>query len=336
MTGETGAGTEFMPMLKRCTLALLALAVAHTASPAQDFPSRPVTIVVPLTAAGAPDVLARVIAQHLQTRLGQSFTVENRAGGGTTIGSNAVAKSPPDGYTLLIATSSSLAINVTLQKALPYDPVTDFVPLAAVAQSPFLLLANPSIPAKSVTELIAFGKANPDKLSFASAGIGTPHDLFAEMFMNMTGIKVPQVRYKGSLPAINDVIGGHVPIMFCDVPSAAGALRGGTVSALGVTTKARLPGFPDIPPISDSLPGFEGAAWLMIAAPAKTPEPVVQKLHSELNAILTLPEVSGQMAKMNVIPMGTPSVSEMRDFIKAEITRWGDVVKKAGIAQSQE
>jgi tripartite-type tricarboxylate transporter receptor subunit TctC len=192
---------EFMPMMKRCTLALLTLAAIHTAAPAQDYPSRPVTIVVPLTAAGAPDVLARMIAQNLQTRLGQSFAVENRAGGGTTIGSNAVAKAAPDGYTLLMATSSSLAINVTLQKALPYDPLTDFVPLAAVAQSPFLLLANPSVPAKSVAELIAYAKANPDKLSFASAGIGTPHDLFAEMFMSMTGIKIPQVRYKGSLPA---------------------------------------------------------------------------------------------------------------------------------------
>jgi tripartite-type tricarboxylate transporter receptor subunit TctC len=323
-------------MMKRCTFALLALAAIHTAASAQDFPSRAVTIVVPLTAAGAPDILARVIAKNLQEKLGQSFTVENRAGGGTTIGSNMVAKAAPDGYTLLMATSSSLAINVTLQKALPYDPLTDFVPLAAVAQSPFLLLANPSVPAKSVAELIAYGKANPDKLSFASAGIGTPHDLFAEMFMSMTGIKIPQVRYKGSLPAINDVIAGHVPIMFCDVPSAAGAIRGGTVRALGVTTKARLPGFPDIAPISDALPGFEGAAWLMIAAPAKTPEPVVQKLHSEINAILSMPEVRGQMAKMNVIPMGTPSVADMRGFIKSEIARWGDVVKKAGIAQSQE
>ena len=323
-------------MMKRCTFALLALAAIHTAASAQDFPSRAVTIVVPLTVAGAPDILARVIAKNLQEKLGQSFTVENRAGGGTTIGSNMVAKAAPDGYTLLMATSSSLAINVTLQKALPYDPLTDFVPLAAVAQSPFLLLANPSVPAKSVAELIAYAKASPDKLSFASAGIGTPHDLFAEMFMSMTGIKIPQVRYKGSLPAINDVIAGHVPIMFCDVPSAAGAIRGGTVRALGVTTKARLPGFPDIAPISDALPGFEGAAWLMIAAPAKTPEPVVQKLHSEINAILSMPEVRGQMAKMNVIPMGTPSVADMRGFIKSEITRWGDVVKKAGIAQSQE
>jgi tripartite-type tricarboxylate transporter receptor subunit TctC len=325
-----------MHVATRSALALVTLAAIHSPLSAQDYPARPVTIVVPLTAAGAPDVLARVIAQNLQTRLGQSFAVENRAGGGTTIGSNAVAKSAPDGYTLLMATSSSLAINVTLQKSLPYDPVADFVPLAAVAQSPFLLLANPALPVKSVAELIAHAKANPDKLSFASAGIGTPHDLFAEMFMSMTGVKIPQVRYKGSLPAINDVIAGHVPIMFCDVPSAAGAIRGGTVRPLGVTTKARLPGFPDVPPISDSLPGFEGAAWLMIAAPAKTPEPVVQKLHGEINAILALPEVRGQMAKMNVIPMGSPSVAEMRNFVKAEIVRWGDVVKKAGIAQSQD
>jgi len=325
-------------MKSKCyALALLALIAVHTAAPAQDYPSRPVTIVVPLTAAGAPDILARLIAKNLQDRLGSSFLVENRAGGGTTIGSNAVAKSAPDGYTLLMATSSSLAINVTLQKTLPYDPVTDFVPLAAVAQSPFLLLANPSLPAHSVAELIAYAKANADKLSFASAGIGTPHDLFAEMFMSMAGIKIPQVRYKGSLPALNDVLAGHVPIMFCDVPSAAGAIRGGQVRALGVTTKARLPGFPDIPPISEAgLPGFEGAAWLMIAAPAKTPEHVVQKLRGEINTILELPEVRSQMARMNVIPMGTPSIVDMQSFVKSEIVRWGEVVKKAGIAQSQE
>jgi tripartite-type tricarboxylate transporter receptor subunit TctC len=326
-----------MPMLKRCALSVLTLIAFSACTRAQDYPSRPVTIVVPLTAAGAPDILARVIAAQLQARLGGSFVVENRAGGGTTIGSNTVAKSAPDGTTLLMATSSSLAINVTLQKALPYDPAADFVPLAAVAQSPFLLLANPALPVNSVAELIAYAKANPDKLSFASAGIGTPHDLFAEMFMSMSGIKIPQVRYKGSLPALNDVLAGHVPIMFCDVPSAAGAIRGGTVRALGVTTKARLPGFPDIPPISEAgLPGFEGAAWLMIVAPARTPEPIVEKLHKELNAILALPEVRGQMAKMNVIPMGSPSVADMRNFVKSEIVRWGDVVKKAGIAQSQE
>ena len=325
-----------MSILQRTALTLLALLALGASAPAQNFPTRPVTIIVPLTAAGAPDILARVIAKNLQERnAGSSFLVENRAGGGTTIGSNAVAKAAPDGYTLLMATSSSLAINVTLQKSLPYDPMTDFVPIAAVAQSPFLLLVNPSLPVKSVKELIDYAKANPDKLSFASAGIGTPHDLFAAMFMNMTGVKIPQVRYKGSLPAINDVLAGHVPMMFCDVPSAAGAIRGGKVRALGVTTKARLPGFPDIPPISESLPGFEGAAWLMIAAPAKTPEPIVAKLHSEINAILATPEVRGQMAKMNVIPMGGPSVADMRNFIKSEIARWGEVIKKAGIAGSR-
>ncbi len=188
-------------MMKRCALALLAL-LAHPHRRAGAGLSRRGRHHRRAAHRGrrAGHAGARHRARICRSRLGQSFAVENRAGGGTTIGSNAVAKSAPDGYTLLMATSSSLAINVTLQKALPYDPVTDFVPLAAVAQSPFLLLANPSVPAKSVAELIAYGKANPDKLSFASAGIGTPHDLFAEMFMSMTGIKIPQVRYKGSLP----------------------------------------------------------------------------------------------------------------------------------------
>jgi tripartite-type tricarboxylate transporter receptor subunit TctC len=307
------------------------------AARAQDYPSRPVTIVVPLTAAGAPDILARLIAQHLQTRLGGSFLVENRAGGGTTIGSNAVAKAAPDGYTLLMATSSSLAINVTLQKALPYDPVTDFVPLAAVAQSPFILLVNPAVPANTVQEFVAYAKANPDKLQFASAGIGAPHHLFAEMFMNMTGVTLPQARYRGSLPALNDVIAGHVGVMFCDVPSSAGAIRGDKVRALGVTTRTRLPGFPQVPTIAESgVPGFDAAAWLMVAAPAKTPAPVVEKLHGEIAAILALPAVKEQFARLNLIPMDIRSIPAMQDFVKSEIVRWGEVVKKAGIAQTTE
>lgn len=304
---------------------------------AQGYPSRAVTIVVPLTAAGAPDVLARLIAQRLQERLGGSVIVENRAGGGTTIGANAVAKSTPDGHTLLMATSSSLAINVTLQQALPYDPLKDFVFLAAVAQSPFVLLVHPAVPASSVTELARQVKEAPDKLSFASAGIGTPHHLFAEMFASMLGVKVQQVRYRGSAPALADVVGGHVPVMFCDIPSSLAAIRSGAVRALGITVTTRLPGLPSVPPIAQAgLPGFEGAAWLMMAAPSRTPDGIAEKLNSEFNAILADPTFREQFAKLNVTPMNIPAMAGMREFVSAEILRWGDVVRRAGIAGTEQ
>jgi tripartite-type tricarboxylate transporter receptor subunit TctC len=326
-----------MHALPRCAATALLLLAVPVDGKAQDYPARPVTIIVPLTAAGAPDILARIIAQQLQARLGGSFVVENRAGGGTTIGSNAVAKAAPDGYTLLMATSSSLAINVTLQKALPYDPLNDFVPLAAVAQSPFILLVNPTVPVKAVAELIGYAKSNSDKLSFASAGNGTPHHLFAEMFLSMSGAKLPQARYRGSAPALNDLIAGHVTVMFCDVPSSAAAIGAGTVRALGVTTKSRLPGFPEVPPIAEAgLPGFEGAAWLMIAAPAKTPEPVARKLNAEINAILELPATKEQLVKLNLTAMNIPAIADMRDFVRSEIGRWGEVVRRAGIAGSEQ
>jgi tripartite-type tricarboxylate transporter receptor subunit TctC len=303
---------------------------------AQDYPTRPVTIVVPFTAGGTTEILARLVGQKLEERLGKPFVIENKPGAGTAIGSNAVAKSPPDGYTLLMATSTPMAINVTLHKNLPYDPATDLVPLALVAQSPFVLVVNPDLPVKSVPELIAYAKANPGKLSFGSGGPGAPHHLFGELFKSMTGIAMTHVPYKGSLPALNDVVAGHIQLMFCDVPPAAGMIAAGKVRALGVSTRTRLPAFPDIPPIAEAgVPGFDVAAWLMMVAPAKTPAPVIDKLHTELKNILAAPAFKEQIVKISLLPMNTPSVAGMQGFVRSEITRWGKVVQQAGIANSE-
>ena len=316
--------------------AVVALATLWSPAKAQDYPARAITLVVPFVAGGSTEISARIVAQHLETRLGKPVVVENRPGAGTVIGSNYVAKAAPDGYTLLQATSTPMAINVTVHKALPYDPATDLIPLAMVAQSPFILIVNPELPVKSVKDLIAYGKANPGKLSYGSGGPGAPHHLYSELFASMTGIKMSHVPYKGSLPALNDVVGGHIQLMFCDVPPSAGMIQSGKVRALGVSPKARLAAFPDIPTVAEAgVPGYEAVAWFMVAAPAKTPAPIVDRLHRELKAVLAMPEVKAQITKLSLVPMETPSIAEMQSFVKSEIARWGKVVEAAGIARSQ-
>jgi len=262
--------------------------------------------------------------------------VENKPGAGTVIGSSYVAKSEPDGYTLLMATPTPMAINFTLHKQLPYDPAADLVPLVMVAGAPFVLVVNPSLPVKSVKELIDYAKANPGKLTYGSGGPGSPHHLYAELLASMTGIKMTHVPYKGTLPALNDVIAGHIQLMFSDVPPLLGVAATGKVRAIGVSTKVRVKAFADVPPLNEAgVPGFDVAGWFTICAPAKTPQPVVDKLHKEMVAVMALPEMKAQIEKLSLLPMDTPSVGEMRSFVKSEVVRWGDIVKKAGIAGSQ-
>jgi tripartite-type tricarboxylate transporter receptor subunit TctC len=317
-------------------VALGGAALWPLAAGAQDYPARPITIVVPYTPGGSTEILARIVAQRLEQRLGQSVLVENKPGAGTVIGASAVAKSTPDGYTLLMATPTPMAINVTVHKSLPYDPTADLVPLAMVAQAPFVLIVNPSLPVRSVTELIAFAKQKQGQLSYGSGGPGAPHHLYAELFKSMTGIQMTHVPYKGSLPALNDVVAGHIDLMFCDVPPAAGMTQTGRVRALGVANKARLAAFPDLPPIAEAgVPGFDVAGWFMVTAPAKTPRAIVDKLHGELRSILATPDVKDQISKLSLLPLESPSVEEMQRFVKSEIVRWAKVVKQAGIAGSE-
>jgi tripartite-type tricarboxylate transporter receptor subunit TctC len=302
---------------------------------AQDFPTRPVTMVVPFPPGGAGDILARLMAPRLEQKWGKPLVVENKPGAGSLIGTTAVQKAAPDGYTLLIAPSGTLAINVTLYKALPYDPTTDFVPIALAAQTPFVLIVNPNLPVRTVADLIKLAKEKQGGLSYASAGPGVPHHLFAELLKNMTGIQMTHVPYKGSLPAVNDVVAGHVPLMFVDLGPALPMIQSGKVRAIGVSTPARLASLPDVPPVGDTVPGFGAASWQMVAAPAKTPRPIVDKLHADFKAVLALPEVKEQIAKTGMVPMDDPSIATLQQFIKSEIERWGKVVRQAGIAGSQ-
>jgi len=320
---------------------LLAIVLCLAISPAsllraEDYPARAVTIVNPFAPGGGTDLLARMVGQKLEQRLGQSFVIENKTGAGSIIAATHVQKSNPDGYTLLMAPTPTMAVNVSLYKSLPYEPLTDFVPLALLAQTPFVLIVHPDLPVKSVAELIAYSKANPGKLTFASVGPGVPHHLYMEMLKGMTGIQASYVPYRGSLPALNDVVAGHVPMMFVDFGPATGALQSGKVRPLGVTSKTRVPGYPDIPPLNEAgVPGFEAVGWQMLVAPAKTPRPVIDRLHRELDAILAQQDTKDQIVKFGFLPAENKSVEKLQAYVKSETERWGKVVRDAGIAGSQ-
>jgi tripartite-type tricarboxylate transporter receptor subunit TctC len=319
---------------KRCALIAAVSLALLTPVAAEDYPSRPITIVVPYTPGGSTDILARLAAQKLEERLKKQVVVENKPGAGTVIGSNQVAKSAPDGYTLMMATPTPMAINVTLHKELPYDPATDLMPLVMVAGAPFVLVVSNALPVKSVKELIDLAKTK--QLTYGSGGPGAPHHLYAELLSSMTGIKMTHVPYKGTLPALNDVIAGHIDLMFSDIPPLIGVAAEGKVRPIAVSTLKRAAAFPNLPPINEAgVPGFDVSGWFMIVAPGKTPKPIVDLLHNELTAIMATSEVKAQIAKLSLIELTTPSVAEMQTYVKSEIERWGTIVQKAGIAGTQ-
>ena len=298
---------------------------------AENYPTRPVTIIVPYAPGGGTDLLARIVGQELAKRLGKSFIVENRPGGGTVIAAVAAARAPPDGYTLLMGTSTPLAINATLHRNLPYDPVADFVPLALVANVPFVLVVNPSLPVKSVSELIKLAKEKPGSLSYGTSGPGSPHHLYSELFKSMTGIEMTHIPYKGSVPALTDVVAGHIPLMFVDLGPAQPMIKDGKVRALGVSSAVRVASLPDVAPIAEvGVPGFEAVAWQMLVAPANTPKEIVDTLYKELKAILALPEIKQRINELGMIPIDSPPPEELARYVKTEIVRWGEVVKKSG------
>ena len=314
---------------------LASLSAVPTAQ-AQDYPTRPITLIAPWPAGGAVDALCRAVAPKLAERLGQSVVIENRPGAGSALGTAAVAKAVPDGYTLVMGGSGSLAIAPTLFKSLSYDPAKDFAPAALIGSIPFVLVVNPSLPVSSVTELVQYAKANPGKLSYGSGGPGSPHHLYAELLKSMTGIEMTHVPYKGSAPALTDVVAGHVPLLFSDTVPSLPLIREGRVRALGVSSAIRLPSAPEIPPIAEAgVPGFDAAGWGMIIAPAGTPKPIVTRLHAELKAIVALPEIQQQIIKLGMVPADSAPPDKLQDFINVEMTRWGKVVRQAGLAGSE-
>jgi len=295
------------------------------------WPERTVTIVVPFAPGGGTDVLARMMGKELEQKTGKTFVIENRPGAGGTIGAQAVTRAAPDGHTIFLGSGTNLAVNVSLYKKLAYDPVKEFVPLALAAATPFVLVVNPSLPVKNVSDLIAYVKARPGQLNYASSGAGVPHHLFMELMSSITGLKMTMVPYKGSAPALNDVIAGHVPMMMVDIGPALGSIQGGKVRALGVTTAQRVATVQDIPSISETLPGFDAAGWFMFAGPAAMPEGVTKQIHALMDEVLAKPGFGAALVKFGLIPQKNLPVADLRNFMTQEIERWRKVVRTAGV-----
>ncbi len=319
-----------MSFIRCAAVALVTIALGQHPALAQDYPNRSVTLIVPWAPGGAVDTIARIVQPKLAERLGKSVVIENRAGGGSTIGTAAGAKAAPDGYTLGMPGSGSMAISPAMYKSLPYDPTKDFAPMALIGRVPFVLIVNPALPIKSIPDLIAYAKTN--RLSYGSGGAGSPHHLYAEMFKGMTGIEMTHVPYKGSADAIRDVVAGHIPLLFSDPAPSVPLIREGKVRALGVTTAARWSVAPEIPTLHEAgVPGFDAAGWFMIAGPVGTPKPIVDRLHADLKAIMAMPDVQQMVERTGNVPVVSPPLAELPKFINSERERWGKVVRQAGL-----
>ena len=323
-------------MMRRVLIAAAMLASAVGGAVAQTYPSKPVTIVVPYAAGGNTDAIARTLANRLEQRLGQPFVIDIRTGAASVIGATHVARSTPDGYTILIGTSTTMAINVSVYKNLPYDPTKDLVPIALVAGVPFILVTNPSLPVKSLADLVAYAKKQPQGLTYASNGAGGAAHLFAELLGGELGIKLVHVPYKGLAPALNDLMGGHVQMMFGDFATALPLVRAGKLRALGVSTAKRVGPAPEIPALAEvGLKGFDASSWQMMIAPAKIPPAILDRLATEMRAIVAEPAVQKEFSNRGLIPLTSGTPAELQGYVKSEIARWGDVVRRAGVAATQ-
>jgi tripartite-type tricarboxylate transporter receptor subunit TctC len=301
---------------------------------AQDYPNRQVNFIVPFAPGGGTDILGRLIGQKLSDRFGKPFVVENRPGAGTVTAAVQVAKSTPDGYTIMMATSGTLAMNTTLYRKLPYEPGKDLLLVAVICNVPFVLVVNPALPVNSVADLVKLAKERP--LSYGSGGAGAFHHLMGELFKTTLGIPMTHVPYKGTLPALNDVIAGHIQLMFSDLSPAYPLIQAGKVRALGVTTARRTAAAPDIPPLAEvGVPGFDWAAWQSVAAPGGTPNEIIAKLNGAVNAAIAEPEVEKQLVGLQFIPVGKGSPEELDRFVKSETVRWAKVLQQAGVAGSE-
>jgi tripartite-type tricarboxylate transporter receptor subunit TctC len=307
-------------------LSLLSEARAEAA-----YPSRTIKMIVPYPAGGTTDFLGRLVAEQLKTGLGATVVVENKPGAATSIGAEQVARAEPDGYTLLIATSTTLAINKTLYKSLPYDPVKDFTPVALVAAVPFALIINPEIPAKTLAEFIAYAKAKPG-LAFGSAGNGSPQHLGAEMLKAAAGIDIRHVSYRGSMPAMLDVIAGHIPFMVVDLQPALPQIRDGKVRVLGVTTSTRVAAAPDIPTLAEGgLADFELVAWQGIVAPAGVPRAIVDQLAAQIAKLVADPATRDKLTAIALEPLSGSTPDSFAALVKTEVDRWARIVKESGV-----
>ncbi|MGL4966453.1 MAG: Bug family tripartite tricarboxylate transporter substrate binding protein [Inquilinus sp.] len=326
--------------LVRRTVLLAGLAACFAlpggmASAADAFPSRTVTLVVPFAAGGSTDLIARIIAEKMTEDLGQTVIVENKAGAGGNIGADAVAKADPDGYTILMGTIATHALNPAVMKQMPYDPVKDFAPVSLLVLVPNVLEVNPELPVKSVQELIALLKSKPGEYSYASSGIGTPLHLSGELFKSLAGVDMIHVPYRGAGPALNDVVANQVPIMFDNLPSSTAFIKAGTLRPLAVTTKTRSASFPDLPTMEEAgVPGYETYTWNAIFAPAGTPQPVIDRLNAAAVKAVKDPATQPRLAELSATVVGS-TPDELAKHVTAELAKWAPIVEASGAADSQ-
>ena len=322
-----------MKLRRRQFLQIGAAAIAATAgSPvawAQAYPTRPARIIVGFPAGGGGDIVARLMAQWLSERLGQTFVVENRSGAASNIGTEAVVQAPPDGYTLLLATAVN-AVNATFYKSLNFDFIRDIAAIAGIVDLPLVMEVNPTFPAKTVPHFIAYAKANPGVLSMASPGTGSPNHVAGELFKMRAGVDMLHVPYRGDAPAITDLLGGQVQVYFGTLSGSMEHIKAGKLHPLAVTTTKRSEALPDVPTVGDFLPGFEASAWLGLGAPKNTPTAIVDKLNKEINAALVDPKMKARLADLGLTGLpGSPA--DFRKLVTEDIVKWGKVVRFAGI-----
>ena len=319
-----------MGLNHRTIVAVVSALLFGGAATAQDYPSRPVKIVVPFPAGGSNDIIARILAQKLGERTGQTFLIENRAGAGGNIGADAVATSEPDGHTLLLTAPPPLTINAALYKNLPYDPAKAFAPVSLVASVPIVLAVHPSVEASNVMELIALAKAKPGTLNFGSSGNGSTNHMAGELLKSMTGINIVHLPYRGAAPAMNDLIAGHIPMMFDNIPAVLPQVQGKAIKAIAVAGAKRAAALPDVPTVAESgVPGFEASAWFGLVAPAKTPPAVLAKLEGEVDAILKMPDVQKRFTELGAEP-GNVSGAAFGTFLAEETAKWTKIIQASG------
>jgi tripartite-type tricarboxylate transporter receptor subunit TctC len=310
--------------------ALVGLCASASPGMAQGFPNRPITIVVPFAAGGGTDIAARIIAPKMSELLGQNVIIENVAGAGGNVGTNRVAKAAPDGYTILMGTISTHAINPAVFKSMPHDPVKDFAPISLLVLVPSVLTVSNDFPAKDVKELIAKLKAEPDKHSYASSGVATPQHLGGELFKTMTGTQMQHIPYRGGGPALQDVVSGKVAMIFDNLPSSAEMIRTGKARGFAVTTKTRTPAFPDMPTMEEAgLPGYEIYSWNALFAPARTPADVVARLNDAANKAIQDPAVAKRLMDLSNVIVGTTPAA-LAEHVSKEIAKWGPIAKASG------
>lgn len=320
------------PTLTGILIGILAALAAPAETRAQAaYPTRPVTLVVPFAAGGSTDVVGRLVAQKMSEDLGQQVVVENVVGAGGNVGAARIAKAAPDGYSILMGTVATHALNPLMLKRKPYDPATDFAPVSLLLVVPNVLAVNPKLPATTVQELIALLKADPGRYNYASSGLGTPLHLSGELFKSLAGVQMQHIPYRGSGPALNDAVSGQVPIIFDNLPSASEFIRSGALRGLAVTTKERAPSFPDLPTMAEAgLPGYETYTWNALFAPPGTPREIVDRLNAAARKALADPMVAERMRDFSATVVGsTPEA--LAEHVKAEMAKWAPVVREAGV-----